>query len=292
MPPVVSVPPELTRGPFTRATALSYITAEQLRHPVYRLVSRGIYIVGAPRDHGDMITAARLVLPDTAVLGGRSALWAMGVQVVDVADRVEVFLTAKGSVRRRDLLRVRHDVLEEEHVMMTPFGLASEPARTAFDLTRLDDPLVSVPLLDALVRGVRVHRRRIEAIAAAKPGARWLSRVAPTLDLVDPGAESLPESRLRVTLVLAGLPKPQTQVKVFNAAGEFIARVDLAWPWLKIAVEYDGIHHDDPTQLARDRARINALRAAGWTVIVIDRQQFRRPADVVDLVRRVIEAAG
>jgi very-short-patch-repair endonuclease len=59
-----------------------------------------------------------------------------------------------------------------------------------------------------------------------------------------------------------------------------------------VAVEYDGAHHDDPTQIAADRRRLNALRALGWTVLVIDRHQLRRPDDVVGLVRRVLRQAG
>ncbi len=51
-------------------------------------------------------------------------------------------------------------------------------------------------------------------------------------------AESPPESRVRVLLLQAGLrPVPQCDV---YAGGVWLARVDLAFPHAKVAVEYDG----------------------------------------------------
>ncbi|WP_185972500.1 DUF559 domain-containing protein [Georgenia yuyongxinii] len=287
-----SVPEPLQRGPFTRELALRHITPAQLRHATYHRLTRGVYMVGRPTTHGHNLQAAHLVLPRSAVFIGRSALWALGVPVAGPTDRVEVFLPADHRIRRRDLLDVSSERLRGEEVATTAVGLATTAVRTAFDLARLEDPLVAVPLLDALVQASGIRREHVVALMANHPGARWLSRVTRTLDLVDKGAESVRESRLRVILVRAGLPRPVTQLRIYNAAGEFVARVDLAWPELKVAVEYDGAHHDGPEQIARDRARINALRAAGWTVLVIDRRQLARPTVVVELVRRVLMDAA
>jgi hypothetical protein len=61
--------------------------------------------------------------------------------------------------------------------------------------------------------------------------------------LSDHRAESLPESRMRVLLVLDGLdPVPQYWIE--DAHGERIARADLAFPEHKVAVEYDGDWRD------------------------------------------------
>lgn len=271
---------------------MRHVTPAQLRHATYHRLTHGVYMVGQPTTHGQKIRAAHLVLPGSAVFIGRSALWALGVRVADPTDRVEVFLPATERVRHRDLLHVSSEAPRHDEVTRTPLGVATTAVRTAFDLARLEDPLIAVPLLDALVQATGVRREHVTAVIANHPRVRWLSRIDPTLDLVDPGAESVRESRLRTILVRAGLPRPVTQLKIFNAAGQFVARVDLAWPELKVAVEYDGAHHDDPAQIARDRARINALRAAGWTVLVIDRKQLARPADVVGLVHRALMDAA
>ncbi|MGN9765979.1 endonuclease domain-containing protein [Micromonospora sp. SD12] len=44
-------------------------------------------------------------------------------------------------------------------------------------------------------------------------------------------------------------------------------RVDLAWPTLRVAVEYDGDHHRERAHFRQDVARLDALRAAGWIVL-------------------------
>ncbi|MFH5822506.1 endonuclease domain-containing protein [Georgenia sp. AZ-5] len=254
-------------------------------------MTQGVYIARGECDHGDMIRAARLIAPGPAVLRGRSALWALGVRLADPTDPVEIAVPRDRRIRRHEFLRVTTESVHEAEMAKTPFGWATSPSRTAFDLARLGGPLQSAPLLDALVRATGVSRSEVEAVRAANAGARSSARVPAALDLVDPGAESLPESRLRVLLVLAGLPRPKTQVKICTASGEFVARVDLGWPERRVAVEYDGAYHDDSAQVARDRARLNALRAVGWVVLVVDRAQLARPDDVVEMVGRVLARA-
>jgi very-short-patch-repair endonuclease len=91
--------------------------------------------------------------------------------------------------------------------------------------------------------------------------------------LVDPRAESRPESITRVVLVQAGLAVvPQYRVAV---GSRVVARVDLALPALKIAIEYDGRWHENDLQRALDNDRLAALRAAGWTVIVVTAELLR-----------------
>jgi hypothetical protein len=51
------------------------------------------------------------------------------------------------------------------------------------------------------------------------------------------------ESRLRMLLVLAGLPEPTVNHIVRDDRGNWVRRFDLAYPDLRIAIEYDGRHH-------------------------------------------------
>jgi very-short-patch-repair endonuclease len=75
------------------------------------------------------------------------------------------------------------------------------------------------------------------------------------------------ESRLRLVIVDAGLPLPVSQHPVHSATGQFLGRVDFAWPEHLLGVEYDGDHHRERGQFRRDVGRLNALRMAGWTVL-------------------------
>jgi very-short-patch-repair endonuclease len=112
------------------------------------------------------------------------------------------------------------------------------------------------------------------------------ARVRKAVPLVDPRAESAPESRVRVALALAGLaPEPQYEVRV---GARFLARVDFAWPAAKVALEYEGAYHFEDGQIVRDDERIAELRAAGWIVIRISAADLRNLDTVVERVRQVL----
>lgn len=51
-----------------------------------------------------------------------------------------------------------------------------------------------------------------------------------------------------------------------------------------MAVEYDGGYHGEPGRLSRDRARLHALQAAGWTVVFVTAPDLRDLDAVVDRV--------
>lgn len=69
-------------------------------------------------------------------------------------------------------------------------------------------------------------------------------------------------------LVDAGLPTPVPQVEVRDGGGRFVARVDLAYPEHKVAIELLGkqFHHTERA-FEEDPARRNRLEVLGWTVL-------------------------
>jgi very-short-patch-repair endonuclease len=88
------------------------------------------------------------------------------------------------------------------------------------------------------------------------------------LQLVDAGAESPRETWLRLLLIEAGYPRPQTQIPVYGNHGELVAIVDMGWDDIKVAVEYEGDHHrTNRIQFNRDIARMDALTELGWIVV-------------------------
>ena len=106
---------------------------------------------------------------------------------------------------------------------------------------------------------------------------------------IDPRAESAPESRVRIALVLAGLqPVPQFEV---HARDRLLARVDLAFPEVRLAVEYEGAYHFEDDQIVRDDERYARLRTAGWTVIRLSAADLRDLDGVVARIRAAILSA-
>jgi len=118
---------------------------------------------------------------------------------------------------------------------------------------------------------------------------RGVRRLRSVLGLLDAGAESPQESRLRLVLVRAGLPPPQTQIVV----PELRVRVDMGWPRWRVAVEYDGVQHWlDAAQRAWDIERIALLEAVGWSVVRVSAAMLQRPGMIVERVRTRLRASG
>ncbi|WP_156786225.1 DUF559 domain-containing protein [Microterricola viridarii] len=108
------------------------------------------------------------------------------------------------------------------------------------------------------------------------------------------GAESRPETLLRLLLLDAGLPEPLLNHAVRDRLGLLIGRVDMAYPEWRVIVEYDGDQHRTSTrQYERDQTRLDALRRAGWAVIQVRTHGlFVRQDATVARVRSALREAG
>lgn len=105
------------------------------------------------------------------------------------------------------------------------------------------------------------------------------------LDLIDAGAQSPKESFLRLLLVDAGFPRPQTQIPELDDGGLPVAYLDMGWQQPMVAVEYDGDHHRiDRWQYVKDIRRLEMLERMGWLVVRVVAED--RPADIVRRARR------
>ncbi len=113
-----------------------------------------------------------------------------------------------------------------------------------------------------------------------------------TAALVRHGVDSPMESRLRLLIVLAGLPEPEVGRTVYDTDGGWLARPDLSYPDLKIAIEYDGRNHLlDSNQWRRDIRRRENLEREGWLVRVITAADvLRAPETVVARIAQDLRA--
>jgi hypothetical protein len=135
----------------------------------------------------------------------------------------------------------------------------------------------SVAELDAAMRSGRRH---------GADALRW------ALARVRGGVASRMETWVRLIVLDAGLPEPVTDYDVFDSFGRFVGCVDLAYPELRIAIEYEGDQHrTDPGQWQRDIEKHERLADLGWRVIRISRDHvFRDPASIVRRVGAAIAA--
>ena len=162
----------------------------------------------------------------------------------------------------------RRDALLEGETQVMSGRTVTTPERTAFDIGRRGAVHSAVVRLDALARATGFKVDDVLRIAKRHPHAPGLRRLEAALELVDPGSQSPRESYLRLLLIDAGLPRPQTQIPVLGADGIPVAYLDLGWEEQMIAVEYDGDQHrSDRRRYVKDIRRHEMLERMGWIVV-------------------------
>ena len=280
--PVSPVKPAELRGRVFRGSAVvaaGRLTRAQLRSTAWRPLFRDVYACATvPVTHElRAVAAAGLLLP-RAVVSGRSAAVLWGVDAAGPNDDVELTVPPGSPACSAPGVRVRRWVLRPEQVRSRGRTATTSAETTAVDVGRMNGPVEeSVAVVDALVVRGRADLDAIRRAAAAAggPGCRRARRVA---DLADGLAESPQETRLRLILHASALPRPFAQHTVRGTGGTFVARVDFAWPDLRLAVEYEGLWHGERQNVAKDRARLNRLTAAGWRVVFVTAADLRDPA--------------
>ena len=257
-------------GPFIGSEALASgaLSRDQLRRR-YTRVHPDVYLpshMGEPT-LTDRIEAAWLWSGREGIVAGVAAAAMHGALWVDRKAPIELIhrnpRPPSGVVSRRDL------VLSSEIITIDELAVTSA-ARTGFDLGRRGRLAVAVARVDALMRATGVNAGDMAAVAARHRHTRGIRQLDKVLELADPGAQSPKESWLRLVLVEAGLPRPQTQIPVADDDGIVFAYLDLGWADMKVAVEYDGDHHrTDRDQYVKDIRRREKLEAMGWIIITV-----------------------
>ncbi len=125
----------------------------------------------------------------------------------------------------------------------------------------------------------------LEAAVGRHRGARHIRKARAALAEVRPGSRSPGETRLRLTLLRRGLPEPKLNHDVV-VAGEWIARVDLAYPAARVAIEYESdLHRSDPRTFRKDLTRGEHLKDVDWWLVRATAEDVGALAD--DFVQRI-----
>lgn len=279
------VRPRLLTGVFlgSAAVAEGFLTRGQLRVRSYHRLAQNVYAdPSLELDHQLRCRGIALLLPPEARIGGHSAAAWYGAPFAGLIDPVTVVCPESTRWTGPKGVRVHRTVLEPGDLAVVDDVPTTTALRTAWDVMALEPLTTAVAALDAMVRAGDVSLPDLEALAQQGSGRWGVARIRRAVPLVDPRAESPQESRLRVALVLAGMqPVPQFEV---HSGGRFVARVDLAFPEVRLAVEYEGAHHFIGDQIVRDEERLDRLRAAGWRVIRVSAADMR---DLEFLVARI-----
>jgi very-short-patch-repair endonuclease len=217
------------------------------------------------------------------VLAGFSASALYGARWIDPARPAAIIDTNR---RRTLAVQVWEERIEDDEIAVLDGMRVTTPARTAVDLARRYPPVAAVVAVDALAQVVELKQADIELLLDRYRGRRGMKAARAVLELVDNGAQSPKETWLRLLLVRAGLPRPQTQIVIRNQWGWAEAYLDMGWEDIKVAVEYDGDQHrTSRTQYVKDIRRTEMLQRNGWIVVRVVAEDHPD-----DIVRRVLDA--
>jgi Protein of unknown function (DUF559) len=280
-------------GLFSREQALlagytAREVARRLRCGQWQRWAQGLYQdVGRVEHSHDDILKATLLGGPRAVASHLSAAKAHGWDLLDPPARPHVTVPrTHGSVKIPGGRALRRALSQAE---VTAVGVlpVTTPLRTALDVAAEVELTAAVVAVDSALRQGQVSVGELTAELQRRnfmPGHR---SAATAIGLVDPSSGSVPESVARVLFGAAGLPMPISQFDVV-CDGRWIARVDFAWPGLRLVVEIDGYRwHSGRTAFQDDRSRQNELELARWTVLRFTADDVRhRPQTLVRTVSR------
>ncbi|MFH5229570.1 hypothetical protein [Antrihabitans spumae] len=275
----------------SQAIALGELTAYQLRCDftrVYRdiYVRKRIELTAHMRAH-----AAAMYSGENSILAGRSAAALHGTKWIDPHEPAEVirhdnFHAPKGLI-------VRQYAIHPDEIVTIHGRRVTTPARTAFDLGRTLQAPRAIEIVDALCNATQLRPHEVAELAERHPGARGIVGLRSMLGLVDGGAESPPETRTRLTIIDAGLPRPETQLVITDDSGYFVARADLGWRRWQVLVEYEGDGHwSDPRQKQRDLERYPRLEELGWRIVRVGSALLSRREELIRRISAKLRDAG
>ena len=277
-------------APFTRSEAQAAgITPGQLRGPRFRRVLPGVFVsAGVALDLRLRARAALKAAPDGALLARHTAAELLGGVVPHVPD-VQLCLP-RGRMRRPGVEARSGRPRASALLGRLPLTSAED---TFVDLVGELHLVDLVVLGDSLVKAGRTTPAALVAAAALATGRRSaLGRRA--AGLVRSGVDSPMESRLRMLVVLAGLPEPVVNHIEFDELGRWVRRFDLSYPTARLAIEYDGRQHaESQVQWEHDIDRREGLDHDGWRlVVVLSKGIYREPAVTLDRVVAAMRVCG
>ena len=268
----------------SRAIAGGLVTAKQLRGARYVRLFPDVYAdASLELTYALRSRAAYLLVRGRGVLCGYSAAELLDAGCGPPGADAEVLLPG-GDGRRHPGLRVHRGRLFADEARVVDGVAPTTQLFTAWTLACRGPLVEAVVAVDALAHVHGLDPRDIVRVGYRRIGARGRRRLPEVDRPADPLSGSPMESRIRLAIVLAGLPPPVLQ----HPVGPYF--LDMAYPELMLGVEYDGREHLTPDRALRDLAREGHLGRRGWDVLRFPARDVYRPGWVAAQVARKIAA--
>jgi hypothetical protein len=277
-----------TRRPFTRAQALAHgISDRELDGPDYRSLFRGVHVAAAVEVTPLLVaTRALSLFPADA---HASHATAARIYRLPIPPLPHEHVTVSRADDRRRRAGIACHVSAEAQARLLDDIRVSTPEQVFLDLAS-QLPLVDLVVVgDHLVRRGMVSRERLTTFCAAASGKGAVQARA-AAGFVRERVDSPMETRLRMLIVLAGLPEPVVNRTFGDEDGLEFRRYDLCWPQARLIVEYDGRHHiERKSQWESDLQRRERIEDDRWRIIVVTSKGiYSTPGQTVAKIHRLL----
>jgi very-short-patch-repair endonuclease len=273
----------------------------RIEHAVRRwqIVLPEVYLVTDSEVNHDVRAAAALLRWPDALLSHTSSAYFLGWPVLDELPAWPKWLPREHWPKEPELhvtcsrrLRAPEGIVAHQ----SPPGPAifvrdvrvTDHVRTLLDVARTAPLPISLPIIDAALHQQPWLLEPLKAEANCRGGERGISRAQRAIHLASPEAESPLETLLRLLILLAGLPAPDTQVEVRTPRKTYYA--DLGYREQRLLLEADSRkHHSEWKKVSDDMVRHNAMVGAGWRVLRFTWSQIMyQPELVIAAIRQAL----
>jgi very-short-patch-repair endonuclease len=257
----------------------------------------GVYrLRGVPETWHQKLMAAQLWAGTDAVVSHRSAGELLGLDGAP-AGFVELTVSERRHAPPGIILHQSNDLPRSDCAKVGPITVTNV-TRTCIDLGAVtDEEVVELVTEDALRRRrttIDKLYRKVEGLACK--GRRGVAMMKRFLDQRQPDARATDtgfETRLFRLIRQHGFPLPQRQVTVTDRRGMFVARVDLAYPEIKLVIECDSYkYHSSRSGWEKDHKRGNPIVAAGWGILRATWGDLTNSADFLQALGDTFASAG
>ncbi len=284
------LPAELKTGPFTLQDARQAgLERWHLDSSEWRRLGPSVYAwAGLPESPELRLQAACLRLPQSAVFSGLTSAWLHGLDVGH-CEPIEVTIPKGGRVSARSGFVVRRAAVAASEIVSLRGVRTTSILRTLSDLCIRLSEIEAVVIADMALHAGLTKLADLSSFSISRSHSVGVSKLRRVVSHAEAAAESPMETRLRMVIVLGGLPRPQAQVSVHDDRGRFLGRPDLYYPEHRLGLEYDGGSHR--TSLAEDNRRQNRLLAAGIRLLRFTAGDvLNNPDSVTTQVRSVLSS--
>lgn len=264
------------------AVAAGEVTKYQLRAHCRRIFPDVYTCAGGELGVRDRAAAAILWSRRRAVVTGLTASALHGAKWVDVSAPIE--LNCSNNKAPSGIISRAETLVDDEVHPLLGLPVTTLP-RTAFDLARRGTVSQAVARVDALANATRLDTDAVLDLLPRHSNVSGIRRVPKVLGLADSGSQSPRETWLRLLLIAAGFPRPETQIPVLRDDGRSYYFLDMGWRDVMVAIEYDGEQHRlDRSIYRNDRTRSEYIADVGWRRIRVVAGD--RTAEIVERTRR------